>query len=100
MNADRMRAEESEKRPLVLNDRDEPAAAGRMELHEAAGRGEQRVVSAAGHAGSRMDLGPRWRTMIEPAGTVCPEKLFTPSRFDLESRPLRDDPPPFLCAIS
>ncbi len=43
---------------------------------------------------------PRWRTRMEPAGTTCPAKLFTPSRLDLESRPFRDEPPPFLCAIA
>src|SRR3954470_3314017 len=43
---------------------------------------------------------PRWRTMISPPVTVCPAKTFTPSRFALESRPLRLEPRPFLCAIS
>src|SRR5439155_25524372 len=43
---------------------------------------------------------PRWRTMIEPAVTVCPAKLFTPSRLDAESRPFREEPPPFLCAMT
>src|SRR6266498_4035818 len=42
---------------------------------------------------------PRWRTMIEPAVTAWPPKAFTPSRLEFESRPLRDEPPPFLCAI-
>src|SRR5439155_3840277 len=42
---------------------------------------------------------PRWRTMMVPAGTLCPPNAFTPSRLDWESRPLRDAPPPFLCAI-
>src|SRR6266542_1108377 len=37
--------------------------------------------------------------MIAPAVTVWPAKTFTPSRCALESRPLREDPPPFLCAI-
>src|SRR5436190_7241880 len=45
-------------------------------------------------------LVPRWRTMMVPAGTVCPPNAFTPSRLDSESRPLRDAPPPFLCAIA
>ena len=39
---------------------------------------------------------PRWRTMIEPAGTTCPAKTFTPRNFGFESRPLRLEPPPFL----
>src|SRR5919108_5144240 len=42
---------------------------------------------------------PRWRTRIIPAFTSWPEKIFTPSIFGFESRPLRDDPSPFLCAI-
>src|SRR4051812_8809536 len=43
---------------------------------------------------------PRWRTMISPPVTCWPAKTFTPSRLALESRPLRDEPRPFLCAIS
>src|SRR4029077_9034179 len=37
--------------------------------------------------------------MISPPVTVCPANVFTPSRCALESRPLRLDPSPFLCAI-
>src|SRR4051794_39201500 len=43
---------------------------------------------------------PRWRTMISPPVTCWPAKTFTPRRLALESRPLRDEPRPFLCAIS
>src|SRR5580704_4320035 len=35
-----------------------------------------------------------------PARTTSPVWRFTPSRFALESRPLRELPPPFLCAIA
>src|SRR5438309_7051212 len=42
---------------------------------------------------------PRWRTMIIPAFTVWPSNNFTPRRFAFESRPLREEPRPFLCAI-
>src|SRR5580698_6682547 len=35
-----------------------------------------------------------------PARTTSPVWRFTPRRFALESRPLRELPPPFLCAIS
>src|SRR5919199_5026780 len=42
---------------------------------------------------------PRWRTMISPALTTCPPKRFTPRRWALESRPLREDEAPFLCAM-
>src|SRR3712207_9216901 len=40
------------------------------------------------------------RTMISPALTTWPPKRFTPRRCALESRPLRDDDAPFLCAMS
>src|SRR3954451_6876081 len=43
---------------------------------------------------------PRWRTMISPPRTVCPANTFTPRRLDSESRPLRLEPSPFLCAIA
>src|SRR3954469_11284039 len=43
---------------------------------------------------------PRWRTMISPPVTVWPANTFTPRRFALESRPLRLEPRPFLCAMS
>src|SRR5690554_2613933 len=43
---------------------------------------------------------PRWRTRISPALTTWPPKRFTPRRCALESRPLRVDDAPFLCAIS
>src|ERR1700760_4772045 len=42
---------------------------------------------------------PRWRTMISPPVTACPANTFTPRRLALESRPLRLEPRPFLCAI-
>src|SRR5215469_741892 len=42
---------------------------------------------------------PRCRTMIDPPGTSCPPKTFTPSRCALESRPFLELPKPFLCAI-
>src|SRR5262249_56531460 len=43
---------------------------------------------------------PRWRTMMLPAGTSWPPKRFTPRRWPGESRPLRELPPAFLCAIA
>src|SRR5436190_1762610 len=42
---------------------------------------------------------PRCRTRIEPAVTFSPPNSFTPRRFALLSRPLRELPTPFLCAI-
>src|SRR5512146_2386226 len=43
---------------------------------------------------------PRWRTMISPAFTRWPPKRLTPSRCAFESRPLRLEDAPFLCAMS
>src|SRR5205823_1508938 len=43
---------------------------------------------------------PRWRTMISPPVTVWPANTFTPRRLECESRPLREEPRPFLCAIA
>src|SRR5882762_7768235 len=37
--------------------------------------------------------------MMLPAATSCPPKRLTPRRFDCESRPLRELPPAFLCAM-
>src|SRR3954464_4039854 len=38
--------------------------------------------------------------MISPPVTTSPAKTFTPRRLALESRPLRLEPRPFLCAMS
>src|SRR3954453_1655664 len=38
--------------------------------------------------------------MILPARTDCPPNFFTPRRLLSLSRPLRDEPPAFLCAMS
>jgi hypothetical protein len=43
---------------------------------------------------------PRWRTSIDPPETNWPSNRLTPSRCAFESRPLREVPCPFLCAIS
>src|SRR5262249_23278509 len=43
---------------------------------------------------------PRWRTRIIPDETSWPANIFTPSICGFESRPFRDEPNPFLCAIS
>src|SRR4051812_45033715 len=42
---------------------------------------------------------PRWRTMISPALTTWPPKRLTPRCCALESRPLRVELAPFLCAM-
>src|SRR5437660_11660960 len=43
---------------------------------------------------------PRCRARIFPPSTRSPPNFFRPNRCEFESRPLRDDPTPFLCAIS
>src|SRR3954451_20762847 len=43
---------------------------------------------------------PRWRTMISPPVTTSPANTFTPRRWAFESRPLREEPRPFLCAMA
>src|SRR5690348_11901390 len=43
---------------------------------------------------------PRCLTMIDPPGTSCPPKTFTPRRCAFESRPFLELPNPFLCAIT
>src|SRR5437764_5771335 len=47
-----------------------------------------------------VNLRPRWRTMIVPPVTRLPSCAFTPSRWEFESRPLRELPCPFLCAMA
>src|ERR1700722_6570899 len=42
---------------------------------------------------------PRWRTITLPAAIASPPNFFTPSRWPAESRPLREEPPAFLCAM-
>src|SRR6266568_3611735 len=44
-------------------------------------------------------LVPRWRAIMLPASTSSPPNIFSPRRCPAESRPLREDPPAFLCAI-
>src|SRR5208283_5813859 len=44
-------------------------------------------------------LVPRWRMMMLPPTTDSPPNFFTPRRRPSESRPLREEPPAFLCAI-
>src|SRR5262249_8585580 len=45
-------------------------------------------------------LVPRWRARMLPASTCSPPKIFKPRRWACESRPLREEPPAFLCAIA
>src|SRR3982751_7052720 len=45
-------------------------------------------------------LVPRWRTVMWPARRVSLPNFFTPRRLLSLSRPLRDEPPAFLCAMS
>src|SRR5665213_445191 len=46
------------------------------------------------------NLVPRCRTITLPPVMCSPPNNFTPKRLALESRPLRDEPPAFLCAMA
>src|SRR5215475_10168487 len=46
------------------------------------------------------NLVPTWRTRIEPAETRSPANRLTPRILGPESRPLRVEPCPFLCAMA
>src|SRR6266480_1989463 len=43
---------------------------------------------------------PRWRRRMVPAFTDWPAPVFMPSRWPTLSRPFRELPAPFLCAMS
>src|SRR5665213_4569016 len=43
---------------------------------------------------------PTWRTRMFPASTIWPAWRLIPRRCDCESRPLRELPWPFLCAMA
>src|SRR5207248_1935192 len=43
---------------------------------------------------------PRWRARMLPPKTCSPPNFFRPKRCECESRPLRDEPTPFLCAMT
>src|ERR1700704_5070672 len=45
------------------------------------------------------NLVPRCRTMMLPGMTISPPYFLTPSRRPALSRPFREEPPAFLCAI-
>ena len=62
--------------------------------------GEQGVVATATDVHAGWMWVPRWRTRISPALTFWPPNRLTPSRWALESRPLRELDAPFLCAMS
>src|SRR5690349_24482974 len=50
--------------------------------------------------GPGKNLVPRWRTRMLPALTTSPPYRFTPSRWELLSRPFLVEPCPFLCAMN
>ena len=69
------------------------------ELQLAVAQGEQGVVLAATDVLAGWMCVPRWRTMTLPVFTAWPANIFTPRRCARESRPLRLEPRPFLCAM-
>jgi hypothetical protein len=66
------------------------------ELNPAGDLGEKSVIFAASNVQSRLNP----CAMIVPPGTSCPPKALKPSRCAFESRPFREVPCPFLCAIN
>jgi hypothetical protein len=61
--------------------------------------GKNGVILANADAGARMPLGSAL-TNDDVAGiTASPPNFFTPRRLEFESRPLRVEPPAFLCAM-
>jgi hypothetical protein len=60
---------------------------------------KQGVIFAHADIPARMYLGAALANQDIPADDVFTTIFFTPSRFDLLSRPFRDEPPPFLCAM-
>ena len=73
-------------------------AAG-AEFDSARGQGEQGVVAATAYAGARVEVGATLADDDLPAETTWPPKRLTPRYWALESRPLRVELAPFLCAI-
>lgn len=70
-----------------------------FELDGAVNEGVERVVLARADVVAGVEL--RAALTNDDAASVdgCIAETFTPRRFALESRPLRVEPPPFLCAI-
>ena len=63
-----------------------------LEADLAVDEGEEGVILAEPDALAGFHLVPCWRMMIVPPVTRSPPKRFTPSRWELLSRPLRLDP--------
>jgi hypothetical protein len=57
------------------------------------------VILADADIGAGMNLGAALPNDDRPAVIASPPYALTPSRFECESRPLRELPPAFLCAI-
>ena len=60
---------------------------GVLEADAAGDGGEDRVVAPRPVPGPARNVMPRWRTMIEPAGTSWPSPALTPRRWPTLSRP-------------
>ena len=81
---------------LGFYDRDGAAAMALGELHRPRALGEDGVVAAEAGAVARLEAGAALANDDLAAVTVWPAKTFTPRRLALESRPLREEPSPFL----
>ena len=84
---------------LRRDDVDDAAAATGAELDDTGGEREQRVVAAAADVVAGVEVGAALADDDLAGVDRWPPKRFTPSRWELESRPLRVDEAPFLCAM-
>ncbi len=71
-----------------------------LELDHALNLGEQRVVLAEADVQARAELAAALADENRPPVTRLPSNCLTPSRCEWLSRPLRELPCPFLCAMT
>ena len=76
-----------------------PALDAARELERAVAQGEQRVVLATADVLTRMEVGAALADDDLAVLMDSPANFLTPRRLEWESRPLRVEPKPFLCAM-
>ena len=70
-----------------------------LELHLAVDQREDRVVAAEADIGARLPLGAALAEDDVAGDTASPPNFLMPRRRPAVSRPLREEPPAFLCAM-
>jgi hypothetical protein len=70
-----------------------------FKLHDAINQENKRIVFAAAHVVAGFPFRAALARDDVAAENSFAAKFLQPSRCDCESRPLRDEPTPFLCAI-